>query len=135
MLRDWFDLFRAHRQSREDWVPAEGLLGRDRRVFQRIPCRIVCQLASEVFEMKCEGTTVNLSMGGLQLSLPVVWPEGSPVQVKLSSLGFSAEGVIAYRSGTASPCQYGIKFQRMGIQSLIKLRRIMRENYKGPLGA
>ncbi|HVO33031.1 MAG TPA: PilZ domain-containing protein [Elusimicrobiota bacterium] len=133
-FRDWVHVFRAHRLSREHWNPREAMLGRDRRNFQRVPYQVGCRVESRLFGMESQGSTVNLSMVGVQLSAPVTWPEGSSVRIHLETLGFSADGIIVYRSERPVPCHYGIRFDRIGFRSLSRLRRILRGHYKGPLG-
>ena len=78
--------------------------------------------------------TKNLSLGGMSLVANVAWPEGSQVRVLFNSLVL--DGVIVYRRDVtaANPeCRYGIKFQKLGFKNLLKLRKVLQENYKGPL--
>src|SRR5262249_10589895 len=98
MFRGAIELFLAHRHSREAWDPKEALLGRDRRIFQRVAVQIPCHMNNRVFGLESEGATVNLSLGGMGLVAPVAWPEGSQVQVRFGSL--ELEGLIVFRKDT-----------------------------------
>ena len=134
MIRPLVELFLAHKHSRESWDPREALLGKDRRVFQRVPVQTPCRMDNRLFGLESEGSVVNLSLGGMSLVAPVSWPEGSQVQISFGALVL--DGLVVYRrDATAScpECRYGIKFQKLGISKLLKLRRLLQENYKGPL--
>ena len=59
---------------------------------------------------------------------PVSWPEGSQVRVSFSALVLN--GLIVYRRdapATNEECRYGIKFQKLGLIDLLKLRKIIKE--------
>ena len=136
MIRPLVELFIAHRHSREAWDPKQALLGKDRRVFQRVPLQIPCQMDNRLFGLESKGSTVNLSLGGMGIVAPVSWPEGSHVRVSFGTL--VVNGLIVYRrDATAADqeCRYGIKFQKLGMFELMKLRKVLKENYKGPLAA
>jgi hypothetical protein len=75
-----------------------------------------------------------LSLGGMSLAAPVSWPEGSQVRVSFGTLVLN--GLVVYRRDATAvnqECRYGIKFQKLGLSNLIKLRKVLQENYKGPL--
>ena len=128
------ELFLAHRHSRQSWDPKEALLGRDRRVFQRVPIELPCRLDNRLFGLESQGSAVNLSLGGMGVVAPVAWPEGSQVRVHFDQLVI--DGLIVFRKDatpTTAECRYGIKFQKLGFQDLLKLRKVLQKNYPGPL--
>ena len=134
MIRPLVELFLAHKHSRENWDPRQALSGKDRRVFQRVAVQTPCRMDNRLFGLESEASVVNLSLGGMSLVAPVSWPEGSQVQISFGTLVL--EGLVVYRRDAAEPnheCRYGIKFQKLGLSDLFKLRRILHENYKGPL--
>lgn len=92
---------------------------------------------NRLFGLESQGSTLNLSLGGMGLMAPVAWPEGSQVRVHLDSLSLVVDGLVVFRQEASedsnAQCRYGVKFQRMGLKELLKLRRALRENYKGPL--
>ena len=133
-MRPLVELFLAHKHSRESWDPKQALLGRDRRIFQRVMVQIPCRMDNPLFGLESEGSATNLSLGGMSLVAHVAWPEGSQVRVTFNSLVL--EGLIVYRRDVtlSNPeCRYGIKFQKLGFKNLLKLRKLLQENYKGPL--
>jgi len=67
-------------------IPSRRFLGKDRRVFQRISVQIPCKMDNQLFGLESEGSTVNLSLGGMGLVAPVSWPEGSQVRVSFSAM-------------------------------------------------
>ncbi len=115
----------AHAHSRKIWDPTQANLGKERRVFQRITLKLPCKMDNPLFGLESEGSTENLSMGGMGLLAPVSWPEGSQVRVSFNSL--SLNGMVVYRRDgvTKEPARYGIKFQELGISDLFKLRKII----------
>jgi hypothetical protein len=134
VIRTFVELFLAHRHSRESWDPKQSLQGKDRRVFQRIAVQIPCRMDNPLFGLESQGSTVNLSLGGMGLVAPVAWPEGSQVRVRFNSLVI--DGLIVFRKDAAVPdsdCRYGIKFQKLRVNDLLKLRKVLQENYQGPL--
>ncbi len=134
MFRSVVELFLAHKHSRETWNPQEALLGKDRRVFQRVPVEIPCRMDNQLFGLESQGSTVNLSLGGMGLLAPVSWPEGSQVHVSFGTLVLN--GLVVYRRDATAPdqeCRYGIKFQKLRFADLVRLRKTLHENYKGPL--
>jgi hypothetical protein len=133
VFRDVLALFKAHRHSREEWSPRESLLGKDRRIFQRIAVRLPCRMDSRLFGLESEGRMMNLSLGGMGLVAPVTWPEGSQVRIYLAALDLRMEGVIVFRAEGSEGFRYGVKFQRVGLPQLVKLRRALRQEFKGPL--
>jgi hypothetical protein len=137
MFRSVVELMLAHRHSREAWDPRQADLGRDRRIFQRVRLEVPCRLDNQFFGQAAEGSTVNLSLGGVGLVAPVMWPEGSRVRVHMESLSLRADGLIVFRKDPATDTdrrtRYGVKFQGMGFKDLLKLRRILKQNYQGPL--
>ena len=134
MIRPLVELFLAHKHSRESWDPKQAALGKERRVFQRVPVRVPCRMDNQLFGLESQGSTLNLSLGGMSLVAPVSWPEGSQVRVSFGPLVLN--GLVVYRrdaSPTNHECRYGIRFQKLGFSNLIRLRKVLQENYKGPL--
>jgi len=123
----------AHRHSREAWSPKEALLGRDRRIFLRVPVKVACRMNNRLFGLESAGTTVNLSLGGVGVVAPVNWPEGSQVDVHLGDYGMRLEGLVVFRRDASPEFRYGVKFQRLKYRDLAKLRRILQKNHHGPL--
>jgi hypothetical protein len=126
VIRPLVELFLAHKHSRESWDPTKALLGKDRRVFQRIALEMPCKMDNQLFGLESEGSMVNLSLGGLGVVAPVSWPEGSQVRVSFDAIVLN--GLIVYRrdaSATNRECRYGIKFQKLGLMDLLKLRKII----------
>ena len=108
-------------------------MGRDRRVFHRVQVAIPCRMNSHLFGLESQATSVNLSLGGMSLVAPVTWPEGSQVQIQLEETGFKLDGVICFRVASDKQFRYGVKFHRMSVGELVKLRQVLREKYNGPL--
>lgn len=132
-MRWVIELFLAHRHSREAWAPEKAQLGRDRRIFQRIFVQMPCRINSRLYGLESEASTVNMSLGGLGFTAPVQWPEGSPVRVYLDSCGLVLDGLIVFRQDASPAPRYGVKFEKLGFRNLLKLRRVLKTNYKGPL--
>ena len=133
MIRLMLELLLAHRHSLESWTPTQSLLGRDRRIFQRIPLNGTCQLTNPLFNLESKGEIVNLSLGGAGVVAPVTWPEGGRIRIQVESLSFDVEAVIVFRKEQAAMYRYGVKFINLGFRPLFQLRRILRQNYSGPL--
>jgi len=134
MIRSLVELFLSYRHSREAWNPRDALLGKDRRVFQRVSVQMPCRLDNRLFGLESDGATLNLSLGGVGLVAPVAWPEGSQVKVHLSDMDLN--GIIVYRKDpvlSSKDCRYGVKFQRLKMRDLLKLRKVLQKNYQGPL--
>ena len=134
LLRNIIELFLAHRHSRESWDPKTALLGRDRRVFQRVAVQMPCRMDNRLFGLKSEGATINLSLGGMGLVAPVAWPEGSQVRVCFNELAL--DGLVVYRKDptlSSQECRYGIKFQKLRLKDLLRLRKVLQGIYQGPL--
>jgi len=134
VIRPLVELFLAHRHSRESWDPKRAAMGKDRRVFQRVSVAVPCRIENRFFGLEAQGVSVNLSLGGMGLMAPVAWPEGSQVCVQFDSLDL--EGMIVYRRDAAAPhadCRYGIKFQKLRVRDLWKLRKVLQTNHRGPL--
>ena len=131
------ELMLAFRHSREQWSPRDTLLGRDRRIFQRVPVQMPCRMDNRLFGLEGSGTTVNLSLGGLGLLAPVEWPEGSQVKVSVEGLSLNLEGLIVFRvevpRAGAGQYRYGVKFQKLTFRDAMHLRRILKQKYNGPL--
>ena len=133
-MRSLIELFLAHRHSRKSWDPKQALLGRDRRVFERVAVQMPCKIDNRLFGLEGQGSTINLSLGGVSLVASVTWPEGSQVRVSFNSL--QVDGLIVYRRDVTvanQECRYGIRFQKLGVKDLLKLRKVLQNNYKGPL--
>ena len=133
-MRSLIELFLAHKHSREVWDPKQALLGKDRRVFLRVALEMPCKMDNPLFGLESQASATNLSLGGMALVAPVTWPEGSQVRVSFNSLVLN--GLIVYRRDitVSNPeCRYGIKFQKLGYRDLMKLRKVLQGNHKGPL--
>ena len=134
MFRGLVEMFLAHRHSRESWDPKQALSGRDRRIFQRVVAQLPCKIDNRLFGLESEGSTTNLSLGGMALIAPVTWPEGSQVRVHFESLVM--DGLIVYRKDATvadKECRYGVKFQKLRLRDLLKLRKVLQGHYQGPL--
>jgi len=134
LLRNVIELFLAHRHSRESWDPKLALQGRDRRVFQRVAVQIPCRMDNRLFGLESQASAVNLSLGGIGLVAPVAWPEGSQVRVRFDKLVLN--GLIVYRKDPAQSnqeCRYGVKFQKLRLKDLLKLRKVLQGHFQGPL--
>ena len=65
---------------------------------------------------------------------PVSWPEGSQVRVHFNELAL--DGLVVYRKDptlSEKACRYGVKFQKLRLKDLLKLRRVLQGKYQGPL--
>jgi hypothetical protein len=65
---------------------------------------------------------------------PVTWPEGSQVRVHFDQL--VVDGQIVFRKDAMSAgteCRYGIRFQKLSLKDLMRLRKVLHGNYQGPL--
>ena len=134
MFRSLVELVLAHKHSRESWDPKRAALGKERRVFQRVPVQVPCRMDNQLFGLESQGSTLNLSLGGMSLTAPVSWPEGSQVRVSFGPLVLN--GLVVYRRDATvanQECRYGIKFQKLGFSNLVRLRKVLHDNYKGPL--
>lgn len=127
------ELALAYRYSRRVWSPAQAMLGRDRRVFLRVPLTGACRIKNTLFGMEASGQMVNLGMGGVGVTAPVDWPEGSAVRVDLSDLGFEVDGLMVFRKESSPEHRYGIQFQKLSIRQLLRLRKILKRHHHGPL--
>ena len=108
-------------------------MGRDRRVFTRVPLKVVCQMDNAAFSMETPGTLVNLSLGGAGFLAPVNWPEGCRVRLIMESFKFEAPGIIVYRKGSSADFLYGVEFRIIGFRKLYQLRGILRKSHQGSL--
>jgi len=111
-----------------------ALQGRDRRIFQRVAVQIPCRMDNRLYGLESQASAVNLSLGGMGLVAPVAWPEGSQVRVHFDEL--TLEGLIVYRKDPTlsnQECRYGIKFQKLRLKDLLKLRKVLQGNFQGPL--
>jgi hypothetical protein len=93
-----------------------------------------CRMDNRLFGLESEASAVNLSLGGISVEAPVTWPEGSQVNVHFNEL--ILEGLIVYRKDPIQAnqeCRYGIKFQKLHLTDLLKLRKVLQGNFKGPL--
>lgn len=153
MFRSFFELILAHRHSRESWSPEQRSLGKDRRIFERVSVNVPCRMDHRLFGLQTAGTAVNLSLGGVGVTAAVNWPEGSQVRVFIEALDVELEGLIVFRKeaqpesryghrasasvddGHTPPndWRYGVKFQGLGVRSLWRLRRALKDNFQGPL--
>ena len=134
MIRSFVELFLAHRHSRESWDPKQVLQGRDRRVFQRVAVQMPCRMDNRWFSLESQASAVNLSLGGMSVIAPVTWPEGSQVRVYFSELAL--DGLVVFRKDPTladKECRYGVKFQKLRLKDLLKLRRVLQGKYRGPL--
>jgi hypothetical protein len=133
VIRRFLEVSLAYRLSREAWDPKQAGLGQDRRVFHRIPLRVDCKLANPAFGLESSGQTVDVSLEGLGVVLPVNWSEGNRVRVQLDEIPFQAEGTIVFRKEDAPNFRYGVKFQKTGLFQLIRLRRFLQQHHSGKL--
>ncbi|MFA5975033.1 MAG: PilZ domain-containing protein [Elusimicrobiota bacterium] len=137
MFQELREIFLAHHHSREVWDPENASLGRDRRLFQRVPVQIPCRIDNPYLGAEGQGTAINLSLGGVGMMTLVSWPEGSQVRVLLDSVSLILSGIIVFRmevpGGSELRYRYGVKFQKMGFRDVVHLRRVLRKQYNGPL--
>jgi hypothetical protein len=133
MLRALSELFLAFRQSRVSWKPQQTQLGRDRRRFHRVSIRVACRMNNRMYGMDTSGMLVNLSLGGAGFTAPAKWPEGNRVRVFIDEFRFVANAIIVFRGDGESDFLYGVKFERMGLKNILKLRRILRRHFQGSL--
>jgi c-di-GMP-binding flagellar brake protein YcgR len=126
-------IFLAHRRSREAWDPTQVHLGRDRRIFVRVPLKVICQMDHQTFNLETHGTLVNLSLGGAGFLAPVNWPEGSRVRLIVESYDFEAPAIIVFRKATSAEYLYGVQFRDTSFRTLFQLRGILRKNHRGSL--
>ena len=136
MIRPLVELILAHRHSRESWDPKMALQGKDRRIFQRVSIQMPCQMDNRLFGLESQASAVNLSLGGISVVAPVTWPEGSQVRVHFETLVI--DGLIVYRKDATladQECRYGIKFEKLRLKDLLKLRKVLQRQYQGPLAA
>lgn len=78
-----------------------------------------------LFGLNTPGTAVNLSLGGVGVLASVNWPEGSQVRVYIEALDLRLEGMIVFRQNAEPESRYGVKFQKLGMRSLWRLRHIL----------
>jgi len=125
----------ARGQSRQGWNPKQALLGRDRRIFERVALELPCRFENKLYGQQAQGSTVNISLGGVGLVAPVTWPEGSHIWFSIE--GLSVEGLIVFRrpspDGDPRECLYGVKFQNMRFKDLSQVRKLLRKHFHGPL--
>jgi hypothetical protein len=89
---------------------------------------------NRLFGLESEASAVNLSLGGMSVVAPVTWPEGSEVKIRFEEL--ELDGLIVYRRDPTladKECRYGIKFQKLHMTDLLKLRKVLQGNFQGPL--
>jgi c-di-GMP-binding flagellar brake protein YcgR len=133
VIRGILEIVAALRHSRENGDPDNAALGRDRRFFQRIPVRIAVKMKNRVYGLEAQGTLVDLSLGGAGFIVPVNWPEGSHVRLRLEGLDFEADTIVVFRIEEAANFHYGVQFKRLQLGQAYKLRRILRDRHSGPL--
>jgi len=137
VIRPFLELLLSYRHSRRLWDPKETLLGRDRRLFERVRVESVCRLDNRLFGLQSDGVLVNMSLGGAGVVAPVSWPEGSRVRFRVEAHQFEVDGVIVFRQVKANEsgdeCRYGVKFQQLGWMDVWRLRRILKSNHSGSL--
>jgi hypothetical protein len=88
---------------------------------------------NRLYGMDTSGTLVNLSLGGAGFTAPAKWPEGNRVRVFIDEFRFVADAVIVFRGDGETDFLYGIKFERIGLNNIVKLRCILRRHYQGSL--
>jgi len=132
-MRKIIELFVAYRQSRQAWRPQQAHLGRDRRVFRRIPIKIAYRMRNRVYGLETDGSLANLSLGGAGFVAPVNWAEGSQIHLIIEEYKFACDGLIVFRKAEGNQFMYGAKFQSLSVKNLMKLRRILKKNHNGPL--
>ncbi len=133
MIRRFLEISLAYRLSREAWDSQRAGLGQDRRVFHRVSTKVACKLTHPMFGLEASGTTVDLSLEGLGVVLPVNWSEGSRVHVRLDTVNFDADGIVVFRKEESPQFRYGIKFQNTGVFQIIRLRRFLQQHHSGRL--
>src|ERR1700683_4230907 len=106
-MRKIIELFLAYRQSRQAWRPQEAHLGRDRRVFRRIPVKIAYRMRNRVYGLETDGSLAHLSLGGAGFVAPVNWAEGSRIHLTIEEYRFAADGLIVFRKAEGSHFMYG----------------------------
>ncbi len=139
MIRALLELALAYRHARREWSPRETLLGRDRRIFQRVGVQSACKMDNWFFELQSKATLTNLSLGGAGLEALVSWPEGTRILLHFLDHGFTAQGILVFRraptgvQNNSGRVRYGVKFSRLGVWHVWQLRSILKKNYIGPL--
>src|SRR5580692_9861258 len=107
-MRNFIELFLAYRQSRQGWRPQEAHLGRDRRVFRRIPVKVAYRMRNRVYGLEANGELANLSLGGAGFVAPVNWAEGSQIHLAIEEYKFAADSVIVFRKAEGNQFMYGV---------------------------
>ncbi len=133
MLYGFLEVWLAYRSSRQLFDSRVPMHGQDRRVFQRVPVKLSCDLANPLFGLETTGTTIDISLDGLGLTAPVNWSEGNHIRVQFKELQFDANAVIVFRKEEASVFRYGVRFRRANIFQILKLRRFLKKYHSGPL--
>jgi hypothetical protein len=133
VLRALAEIHLAHRRSREEWQPKQANVGKDRRVFYRVPVTLPCLLVHPMFGLEVLAATVNMSLEGAGLSAPVNWSEGSRVHLRFEAIGLDVDGIIVFRKEEAPRFRYGVMFQKLGLFQILKLRRFLRSQHTGRL--
>ncbi len=105
---------RASQSSREQ----------ERRRFQRVP--IQCKATLEASHLQTEGTTVDLSLGGILIEAPLMFPVGDPVKLDLHLGGnrapLQATGCVVR---VLAPGRMGIEFKGLTSQASSRLQEFL----------
>ncbi len=132
-MRRLWELVVAYRESRQVWRPQQAHLGRDRRIFRRVPVKVMYRIRNRVYGLESEGMLANLSLGGAGFWAPINWPEGSPVHLAIDEFQFAVDALIVFRKSSGAEFMYGARFQALSLSNLMKLRAILNKNHDGPL--
>ncbi|OGR89523.1 MAG: hypothetical protein A2992_03735 [Elusimicrobia bacterium RIFCSPLOWO2_01_FULL_59_12] len=133
MFRGVLEIFLAYRRSREAVDIQQAGLGRDRRVFNRVPVQAACRISNPMFGLESVGSTVNISLDGVGMVAPVNWSEGNRIHLFIEPAGFETEGVIVFRMEEAPQFRYGVRFLQTQLPQIIKLRRFLKQQHHGRL--
>jgi CheY-like chemotaxis protein len=103
---------------------AENSIERERRRFTRVPVR--CTVSMESKEKQLEGTTVDLSAGGMLVQSYLVFAKGTPVKVKLDlPNGSTALHFEARVMRTVGTDRMGLEFKSLGAKESSQLQEFL----------
>jgi DNA-binding response OmpR family regulator len=103
---------------------AESSIDRERRRFTRVPLR--CAVSIQSNDKQLEGTTVDLSAGGMLVQSYLVFPSGTLVKVKLElqtgSTPLQFEARVVRTIGTD---RMGVQFNRLDAKQSSRLQEFL----------
>jgi c-di-GMP-binding flagellar brake protein YcgR len=103
---------------------AESSIDRERRRFVRVPLR--CAVSIQSNDQQLEGTTVDLSSGGMLVQSYLVFPSGTLVKVKLElqsgSPPLQFEACIVRTIGTD---RMGVQFSILDVKQSCRLQEFL----------